>query len=140
MLFPCSFRLGARALDWSGVKRLQSDDALLKVERYAKVSQEIGAQYAALLKARGFVNRFKIEHCSVDLFEGVSANHDLRQQRRFYVFSNPRRAKDPHSILFDESLRLLKSRCFLRQDAHRGAGIDNEVERLCDSVNENFCA
>jgi len=106
----------------------------------AKVPKEISAQDATLLKPRRLVDWFEVEHRGVDLFARVRAQDYLWQQRNLYVFGHTGRAENPHSILLNESNRVVELGGPLRKHAHGCAGIDDEIQRLLDSFNCHLAA
>src|SRR5260370_39158201 len=117
----------------TALQRLKPHDAALKIKDDAKISQEVSAEDAALLKARGFVHRFKIEDGGVDALARVCSDRELRQQSHLYVFRNSRGPNDTHSALLNESLRLLEGVPILRQYSGGRSCGDNENMRPLDS-------
>ena len=93
-----------------------------------------------MLKARGFVYRFKIENGSVDVLADIGSDPHLRQQGHLYVFCDSGGANDAHSAFLNEGLHLVEGSQFLRQDSRSGAGVENEIKRPLDSFDGNFAA
>src|ERR1700674_383280 len=124
----------------TALQRLKPHDAALKIQDDAKISQKVSAEDSALLKARGFVHRFKIENGGVEVLAGVCSDPQLRQKGHLYVFRNSRGANDAHSALLNEGLRFVEGSQFLGQNGGGGAGVENEIKRPLDSFDGNFAA
>src|SRR5713101_377989 len=121
-------------------QRFEPHNAALKIKDDTKVSKKVAAEDAALLKARGLVHRFKIENDGVDFFARVSSYSQFRQLGHLYVFRNSGGAKDAHSALLDETFCFVELGQLFRQNGHRGAGVENEIKRLFDSLDRNLAA
>src|SRR6266496_134982 len=133
-----AFRSRAPNLDRAGLQRLESHDAPLKIENYAKVSKKIAAQNSALEEARGFIYRLEIEHGRVHLLTRIAADGNLWQQGYRHVFGYTCGSKYAHAALFDERLNLILRRQLLRHYGNSGSRIDNKVERFLDSIYQDF--
>src|SRR2546422_569913 len=105
-----AFRSRAPDLDRAGRQRLESHDAPLKIEDYAKVPKKITAENSALEEARGFIYRLKIEHGRVHLLTRIAADGNLWEQGHLNVFGYTRSPKHAHSTLLYERLNLILRR------------------------------
>src|SRR5687767_8615545 len=111
------------------IERLETHDRALKIKDDAKVPEKIPAQDSALLESRRLVDWFEVEHGGVDLFTRVRAQDDLWQQRNLNVFGHTGRAENAHSILLNESHRIVEFGGAFGKHAHGCAGIDDEIKR-----------
>src|SRR6266404_4841197 len=141
-LFPRDRSVGNGTAFWHrlGVEWFETHDAFFEIKDHAIVSQEISAQNSALQKSCGLVYRIKIEYRRIHFLAAVGSDGQARQRRRLNVFRNAGRSEHAHVARLDERPRLFKRGSSLRQDADGRAGIDDEIQRLANAVDENFAA
>src|SRR5450432_894775 len=137
------YRLGFINADsgfhWTGgghclSQRFEPNQALLKIERDPKVPQEIAAQNATLSEARSLVYRVQIKDGRVDAFATERAEDYPGQNQRLHVVGDTRCSEHSHPAPILITSQILTGCQFLRDYRHAGAGIDDEVERLFNSL------
>src|SRR5438034_1245488 len=93
------------------------------------------AQARELRAARSLLD---IQNGRIQSFSHQTAQRKFRQEGGLYVIGNTSRAVNAHPGWPNESLRFFKRRNFFRNYSHGGAGVNNEVKRFFDTINENL--